>query len=262
MYRGWSYSTAAKDFCQETCMVNAGFRLSAAGALQHEWLSPRRKEHSFRTLPNELVVSFNLFRIAPPLKQIALNALARTIKSSKYRVVFEELNKSHSGVLSKEEFMDGFKDSGMSGDEKNDLFDKLDINCNDVIMYTEFIAGTLEAEGELEEAQLREAFDMISTNGRYITKKNVADIVSESLKGQSEIKVIKTRFEVIMNKFSKSHKKDKVHYEDFAKMFEHGFDATRSIDAIVEFSLNEEQLNCMKEDDRIKHMEAIKEAED
>ena len=103
---------------------------------------------------------------------------------------------------------------------------------------------------------------MISSNGRYITKKDVADIVSESLKGQSEIKVMRNKIEVQVNKFSKTHKQDKVHYDDFAQMFEHGFDAYRNLDSIVEASLNEEQLNRMKEGDRIKHLEAIKEADD
>lgn len=243
-------------------MVNAGFRLSAASAMAHPWLALAKKCASFKTLPNELVVSFDLFSIAPPLKRIALNALARNVKSSKYNEVFQSLNKSHSGVVSKEEFMEGFKNSGNSQEELDDLFEKLDMNNNDVITYTEFIAATLEAEGELEEEQLREAFAMISSNGRYITKKDVADIVSESLKGQSEMKVMRNKIEVQMNKFSKTHKQDKVHYDDFARMFEHGFDAYRSMDAIIEASLNEEQLNRMKEDDRKKHLEAIKEADD
>lgn len=242
-------------------MVNAGFRLSAAAAMIHPWLAPSKKESSFKILPNELVVSFDLYRIAPPLKRIGLYALARTVKSSKYQHVFEALNTSNSGIISKDEFMAGFKDSGDSKEELDDLFDKLDINNNDGITYTEFTAATLEAEGELEEEQLREAFNIISSNGRYITKKDVSDIVSESLKGQNEMKVIKNKIEVRMNKFSKTHNQDKVHYPDFAEMFEHGF-SNRTIDSIIETSLNEEQLNQMKEDDRIRYMEAIKEADD
>lgn len=261
-YRNWKHSTDAKDFCQGTMMVNAGFRLSAAAALIHIWMEKGRSGGSMKTLPSELVTSFNLFRIALPLKRIALNALALKTNSPTYDNVFKHLNKSNSGMISKEEFLEGFKNSGNSPEELEDLFDKVDINNNGGITYTEFVAATLETQGELEESQLREAFDMISSNGRYITKKDVKDVVTDALKCRNELDVVKNKIEVQMNKFSKNHKKDKIHFNDFCQLFEHGFDAQRNMDAIIETSLNEEQLNQMKEDDKIKHMHAIQESTD
>jgi Ca2+-binding EF-hand superfamily protein len=261
-YRGWKHSGNSKNFVQATCNVNTGFRLSAAAALVHPWLAEAAAKSTLKTLPTELVTSFSLFCISPPLKRIALNALARKSKSHGYREVFEAINKSHSGIISKEEFMEAFKNSGNSEEELEDMFHKVDINNNDGITYTEFTAATLEAEGELEEAQLQEAFALISSNGRYITKKDIEDIVKESLKAQNELEVIKNKIEIQMNRFSKNHKKEKIHYEDFAQLFEHGFDAHRSMDAIIETSLNEEQLNQMKEDDKIKHLAAIRENSD
>jgi Ca2+-binding EF-hand superfamily protein len=41
------------------------------------------------------------------------------------------------------------------------LFLKLDVNANREILHTEFLAATLEAEGELEEGHLQEAFGLI-----------------------------------------------------------------------------------------------------
>jgi len=259
-YRGWNNSDTAKNFIQGTCMVNAGLRLSSAAALVHPWLKSAKRE-PLKTLPTELVTSFSLYRISPPLKRIALNALARKAKTSKYREVFEAINTSRSGIISKEEFLEAFKNSGNSEEEMDDMFDKVDINNNDGITYTEFMAATLEAEGELEEAHIQEAFDLISSNGRYITKKDIEDILSESLKAQNELSVIKNKIEVQMNKFKKSHKTEKIHYDDFAVLFEHGFDANRGMDAIIETSLNEEQLNRMKEDDKIKHLARIEESD-
>jgi Ca2+-binding EF-hand superfamily protein len=261
-YRGWSHSVIAKNFIQATCIVNSRMRLSAASALCNPWLLSAQKKSKMLTLPAELVTSFSLYRISPPLKRIALNALARKSKSSTYRQIFESINKSNSGIISKEEFMEAFKNSGNSLEELEDLYDKVDINNNDGITYTEFTAATLEAEGELEEAQLEEAFALISSNGRYITQKDIENIVKESLKAQNEIAVLKSKIEVQMHRFSKNHKKEKIHYEDFAQLFEHGFDSHRSMDAIVEMSLNEEQLSQMKEDDKIKHLAAIREGSD
>ena len=139
-------------------------------------------------------------------------------------------------------------------------FYQQDINNNGGVTYTEFIAATLEAQGELEESSLREAFDIISSNGRYITKKDVADVVSESVKRRNDLEKVKNKIEIQMNKFKMTHKKDKIHFDDFCQMFEHGFDAQRSMDAIIETSLNEEQLSRLKQDSI--HMKSIKEASD
>jgi hypothetical protein len=90
----------------------------------------------------------------------------------------------------------------------------------------------------------------------------VSDVVSETLKCRNDLKKVKDKIEIQMNKFSKNHKKDKIHFNDFCQMFEHGFDAQRGMGAILETSLNEEQLNQMKEDDKIKHLLAIREADE
>ncbi|KAL3921853.1 MAG: hypothetical protein SGILL_002527 [Bacillariaceae sp.] len=255
-YRGWDSTDEAKNFVKRCCDINQGMRLSAAGALIHPWLSSARAKE-IKTLPQELVTSFNLYRIATPLKRIALNALARKCKSSTYREVFEAINKCNSGIITKEEFMDAFKNSGNSPEELAELFDCVDINNNDGITYTEFMAATLEAEGELEESQLEEAFALISSNGRYITKKDIEDIVSDTLKARNDLVQVQNKIEIQLNKFSKNHKTSKIHYEDFAQLFEHGFEARRSMDAIIETSLNEEQLSRMREDSA--HLTSIKE---
>jgi Ca2+-binding EF-hand superfamily protein len=242
----------AKSFIQETAMVNAGSRLTAAAALKHPWVE---KTIASWKLPNELVVSFDLFRIAPPLKRIGLNALAKKAPPSKYRSLFTDLDTTESGSLTRDEFMEAFKHSGNSDEELEDLFEKLDVNCNGEIMYTEFLAATLEAEGELEEAQLQEAFDLIARKAKHITKKCVSRIVGASVKNAEKSRVKAYISDVFKNK-------DKYDYEEFATMFEHGFDSNRLLGAITETSLNEAQLSQLKEDDLAAHMEAIRENEE
>lgn len=259
-YKGWPKSDRAKEFVQETVMVNAGLRLSAAAALKHPWVE---KTVASWKLPNELVISFDLFRVAPPLKRIALNCLATKAPPTRYQSLFTALFTSETGTLSKAEFMEKFKHSGNSSEELDDLFEKLDVNANGEIMYTEFLAATLEADGELEEAQLEEAFDMISKKSKFITKKNCLKIVGEeqrkSLKkiGAAVKKETQSRLKETVEEIF-AHK-EKYSYEDFARMFEHGFDANRRMDPITETSLNEEQLSALKADDLAKHMATISE---
>ena len=261
-YRSWKFSSASKEFIQQTTLYNAGLRITAAAALKHPWIE--KKVASWK-LPNELVMSFGLFRVSPPLKRIALNCLAKKAPPSKYQNLFIELDTSQSGILSKKDFLEGFKHSGNSPEELDDLFEKLDVNMNGEIMFTEFLAATLEAEGELEEAQLQEAFDMIAKKSKFITKKDCVKIVGDEQKmflkvagsGKSENSAkVKAMVDEIFAQ------KEKYSYEDFARMFEHGFDANRHMDAIIETSLNEEQLSAMKEDDLARHLATIRENED
>jgi len=257
-YNDWEHSELAKDFCQNTCMVNVAHRLAASTVLFHSWIASERKS-TFKVLPVELVTSFSFYRTALPLKRIALNALARKIKSSKYRETFEHINKSHTGLITNEEFMEAFKHSGNSKSELDDLYDSLDINVNGGITYTEFIAATLETGGELEDDQLHEAFNLISSNGRYITQKDVEDIVSESLKDRDNMTVVQDKVERQMSRFTKKHKKQKIRYLDFTKMFEHGFKDLRSIDTLVETSLNAEQFKRLNAEEQSAHLMAINE---
>ena len=256
-YRGWLFSEDSKEFVQHTAMVNAGLRLSAAGALQHRWI-----ERAVATwkLPNELVTSFYLFRVAPALKRVALNCLAMKSPPVKFEKLFTRLDTTHSGTLTKPEFMEGFKHSGNSPEELQDLFEKLDVNRNGVVTYTEFLAATLEADGELEESQLEEAFDMISKKSKFITRKSMLKLLGDEHAVGGKGADAKNRQNSVINDIFKH--KDKYSYEDFARLFEHGFDSNRDMDAIIETSLNEEQLSAMKEDDRRMHMATIRESED
>lgn len=233
-------------------MVNAGQRLAAAQALKHPWVE---KTIAKKNLPNELVVSFDLFRMAPPLKRIALNVLASKGCSSDYSSIWKSLDNSESGVLTREEFMEGFKNTGNSPEELADLFVKLDVNCNGEIMYTEFLAATLENASELEESQIKEAFDVISKNNNYITKKDIKKVLGAKRKVKSDVDRLKQEIDEVFDST------DKIDYDTFAGMFEHGFTAQTGMEAIIETSLNEEQLSRLKEDDKIKRMTAITESD-
>jgi Ca2+-binding EF-hand superfamily protein len=231
-------------------MVNTGYRLSATNALKHPWIE---KAIAKKNLPNELVVSFDLFRMAPCLKRIALNALAQKSSPSTYSSIWNALDSTESGTLTRKEFIEGFKNTGHSSEELTDLFKKLDVNCNDEILYTEFLAATLENDRELEEAEIRQAFDLLSKNQKYITKKDVQRVMGAKRKKQTGQARLKADIDEIFQKC------DKFGYESFAQLFEHGYIHQSGMDAIIETSLNEEQLSQLRDDEKIAHMATIKE---
>lgn len=99
---------------------------------------------------------------------------------------------------------------------------------------------------------------MISSNRRYITQKDVESIVSESLKDRDTAEKVKNMAENQMRRFTKKHKEEKIHYEDFAQMFEHGFqDLHSSMEIIAEMSLDAQQFAKLNETDKAAHLSAI-----
>lgn len=60
-----------------------------------------------------------------------------------------------------------------------------DVNKNGVIMYTEFIAATLEAQGHIEEERVAEAFDRLdSDDSGFISRKNLSEFLGSHASSQ------------------------------------------------------------------------------
>lgn len=254
-YRGWKHSSEAKNFLMQTCMVNAGLRLTADAASKHPWVEKIVSKKNVR-LPNELVMSFELFRMAKPLKRIGLNVLARKSPPTTYVQLWRNLDTTKSNTLTRNEFMEGFKNSGISEEELTDLFEKLDVNFDGEILYTEFVAAALENDGvELEEAQIQEAFDLISKKTTFITKKHIESIVG--IKHMEDPK-IQARSKAEIEEIFKTQ--TKIDYESFARLFEHGFNHTHYLSEIIETSLDEDQLSKLKQDELDAHMSTIVES--
>jgi Ca2+-binding EF-hand superfamily protein len=61
--------------------------------------------------------------------------------------VFDEIDKTDDGVITFEEFEAAMKKTTLPMEELHAVFDKIDVNRNGHIMYTEFIAAALFAQG-------------------------------------------------------------------------------------------------------------------
>ena len=108
-----------------------------------------------------------------------------------------------------------------------------DVNKNGVIMYTEFIAATLEAQGNIEEERIAEAFDRLDSDdsgfisrqnlmeflGHEATSQEIQDLINEIDKdgdGESK-KEFAWRF-ILFNYFSNANS-FAVSYTEFLSMF-------------------------------------------
>jgi len=261
-FTGFRHSTKAKEFIKKCLIRNDTTRPSAVELLQHDWLKPTvsmediglisdedGEEEIIILLPNNLLVSFQLYLQANQLKRVSLNALAKNYTLlPEYQRIFSLLDRTYSGSLSKEEFMKAFTASGFSSHEIERLFTQMDMNETGAVDYTEWVAATLEASGELEEDQIQEAFDLLDEDrSGAITKKNLVTLLigKNPTKLKRIIKKSTTSAEEVLAARKMADEilqgKMKLEYEEFARLFEFTFH-DRKIKPIVEVSLNEEQI--------------------
>lgn len=192
---GWyNVSKEAKGFVAALLTKDPNKRLSAEEALHHPWLTKKSfTDSSVAKLNESLMVNVkdNILSYAQTSEFKRIAAVVVAHKSSVDEIVemrraFEKLDKEKHGVITIDEFKHGMAlCNDYSEEEVNAMFDSIDVNKNGKIMYTEFIAATLELQGRIEEKRVAEAFDHIDDDDSgYITKKNLKQLLGE--RGTSE----------------------------------------------------------------------------
>jgi calcium-dependent protein kinase len=121
-------SATAIDFCKNLLVVDPKKRLTAAQALQHEWLVKREQ------MPDELPDAEVLeaiddclihYKHTSQLKKLALNVIAHRSTASEIRElrkIFDTFDKGHDGVLSYAEFKEALERMGINGEDAKSIF--------------------------------------------------------------------------------------------------------------------------------------------
>ncbi|KAL7456726.1 hypothetical protein ACHAWC_008211, partial [Mediolabrus comicus] len=169
---GWyNVSEEAKRFVAALLTKDPNKRLSAEEALHHPWLTKKSFTDSIsKAKLNESLmmnVKDNILSYAQTSEFKRIAAVVVAHKSSvdeiiEMRRAFEKFDKERHGVITIDEFKSAMAlCNEYSEEEVNAMFDSIDVNKNGRIMYTEFIAATLELQGRIEEKRVAEAFDHI-----------------------------------------------------------------------------------------------------
>ncbi|KAL3908326.1 MAG: hypothetical protein SGARI_003114, partial [Bacillariaceae sp.] len=179
-------SAEAKDFISKLLVLDPKIRNNAAQAQKHGWLSKefnladRAPTASFQ---NAVADNLLVYKDTAALKKIALNVIAHRSSTEdimQLRKCFDSYDTANNGIISFEEFQEALKKSNYDDKEIEGMFKSVDINDNGHVMYTEFIAATLEAQGQVEEERIAEAFDRFdSDNSGYISKDNMLEFLGD-----------------------------------------------------------------------------------
>jgi calcium-dependent protein kinase len=179
-------SREAKDFISKLLVLDPKIRYDAAKAQQHEWLSKEFKlsdripRDSFQSaVADNLLV----YKDTAQLKKVALNIIAHrsnTEEILQLRQCFDAYDTANNGIISFEEFREALKKSNFSEKDIKEMFESVDVNANGHVMYTEFIAATLEAQGQVEEERIAEAFDRLDVdNSGFVSKENLLEFLGD-----------------------------------------------------------------------------------
>jgi len=236
-------SSEAKDFIDHLLVIDPKIRFNAKMAQRHKWMHREfNAEDRAPTASTTERVAENLLRYKnnSALKKLALNVIAHRTSTTdiiNLRKTFDQMDTANDGVITFKEFERALKDKcKYSTDDIVEMFDSIDVNQNGHIMYTEFIAATLEAQGQLDEDQILQAFDRLDIdNTGTISKENMMDFFRDTGVTDKEIEQ--------MLREADDDKNGQVSFNEFLAMFRSkNFNAADMIETYETESADEADL--------------------
>ena len=228
-------SEEGKELMQKLLTKDPKARITASQALKDKWTlkygsiknsfyhKAKNKTDEIKNL-NEVLLSLknsiNNFNSQQKLKQATVAFIVHKMSNNKIirklTHIFQEMNKSGDGLLTKEELKNGYKQyfyDNLTDEEFDEIMNVIDQDKNGKISIEEFLRATIKYENLINENNLKEAFEFFDKdhNG-YLTRdelKEVFDNENNSVKAKTIEDILK---EIDLNNDGK------ISYEEFKAM--------------------------------------------
>lgn len=129
--------------------------------------------------------SIRSFATYGKLKKLALLVVAYKSTDEELgflRKIFFKFDITKNGEISIVEFKEAMTVYQYTDEELEFMFQALDIDCTGKVHYSEFLAGSLEAHGNIDESRIAEAFDRLdSDDSGFITAENLRDFIGHNI---------------------------------------------------------------------------------
>mmetsp|Transcript_37112 Transcript_37112/g.114344 ORF Transcript_37112/g.114344 Transcript_37112/m.114344 type:complete len:397 (+) Transcript_37112:397-1587(+) len=160
----------AKRLIDRMLAYEARHRCSAEAALLDPWLLETSGRAPDTPLQSSHLDGLRSFSSSNRLKRAALHCIARRMSEQdiqQLKGVFLSMDKNKDGVVTLQELQDGLDRLGSKElfDDIKDLMNEADMNQNQVLDYTEFIAATLNSRAFQEERAMWAAFCVFDADG-------------------------------------------------------------------------------------------------
>mmetsp|Transcript_23545 Transcript_23545/g.20897 ORF Transcript_23545/g.20897 Transcript_23545/m.20897 type:complete len:216 (-) Transcript_23545:7-654(-) len=200
---------------------NQHTRLSAAECLEHEWFKVAQElENSEQNdgLDVQVVKNIKDYKAGSLLRKKAINILVKFLTSKEIKnlkELFEKIDTDHSGYIEAEELAEAMRkvDEDLTQEDIDGIIKEIDVEGNQKINYSEFIAATLDVKATLTDAKLITLFKNFDLdNSGYITLENLQGAFKKF--GNN---VSKSELQIVLDKHDIA-KDGKISYEEFQHM--------------------------------------------
>lgn len=181
----------AVDFVQALLALDPKKRLTAQGALEHDWIANRQKINGEATqeVDASVVEALRAFGHASKFRRCCMEMMAWSLSNderSKVRDYFVAMDKSQQGTITMKELKDVLVNKFHIPDaETREIFHALDSNSDEEIHYSDFLAAMVQNRIALHDDLLKQAFKRFDVdNSGYITKENMVEVLGETFEGQ------------------------------------------------------------------------------
>eukprot|EP00980_Cylindrotheca_fusiformis_P002962 scaffold683_cov124-Cylindrotheca_fusiformis.AAC.31 len=179
-------SQGAKQFISELLTLKVENRPTAEETLQFTWLKRHNKDVPVSyVLVDNVSAAIRAFATYGRLKKLALLVVAYRSTDDELgflRKIFDQFDITKNGEISREEFKKALTVYQYTDEELESMFLALDIDGTGIVHYSEFLAGSLEAHGSIDEARIADAFDRLdSDDSGFITVENLTEFIGHDI---------------------------------------------------------------------------------
>eukprot|EP00934_Nitzschia_sp_Nitz4_P009132 Nitzschia sp. Nitz4//scaffold133_size116822//53772//55998//NITZ4_003806-RA/size116822-snap-gene-0.3-mRNA-1//1//CDS//3329535393//9122//frame0 len=187
-HRWKSISPVAREFVMECLVRQPTRRKSSEQMLEHAFIL-RDKDNSKAKISfsqmDRVQATIQTFAGYKRLKKLALLVVAHRSTEEDIgflRTLFNSFDSSHDGEIVLSEFKDALNVYHYDEEQLEEMFAGMDIDGTGKVHYTEFLAATIEAHGEVSEERIADAFDRLdSDDSGYISVQNILDFLGETI---------------------------------------------------------------------------------
>jgi len=187
-------SREAQDIIQHLIVYNPKLRYDATQALSHKWFQELNDGDLSDEKKNiEICHAHALknYKQLSEVKKMALYLIAHRSTTDEIKEInemFRKYDKDNNGILSYDEFQDVFQALDYPADLVAEAFESFNLNTDSGIVYSEFVAATLEARHHVEEERIAEAFDRIDIDDDgKINREEISLILRDSFHNEEDI---------------------------------------------------------------------------
>ncbi|CAD8190994.1 unnamed protein product [Paramecium octaurelia] len=181
-------SNTGKDLIRRMLLYNPVNRISAADALNHEWIKNNKAKGQINSLTLSKLQDFDSKnKLKYAIFQFITVQVVTNQEKNDLLEIFQEIDKNGDGTVSKDELYQAYlkihKGDKLAAETVvEELFPQLDANGSGIVDFSEFITATINKEKSLSRQRIEQSFKLFDLDGNgLITKQELNELFDEEI---------------------------------------------------------------------------------